>query len=170
MKTLIIPPADTPLSFVVALGDTRGRMMTQADRKNTAAEALKLARDMASAGSDVRVMQEIAFTVDPGAAVHHGTAGESPVARPDVRDVLIRRLVNFVNKAGIEVLAERMPSLIEIAELMIEARALGYVPTGSTAEPIKYPDSEIGRLLKKQHENEREELRRRQQAERSEAT
>lgn len=162
MKTLIIPPADTPLSFVVLLAGTNaGIAGVSHDRKNTAAEALSLARDIAAAGTHVRVMQEIAFTVDANSPAPHSQA-----IRPDVRDALIRRLVNVLNKAGMEVLEERMPSLIEIAEAMTEAKAHGFVPTGSKAEPIKYPDTEAGKSLRAEHEREREALRKQHEEER----
>lgn len=167
MKTLIIPPAETKLGFIVCECNSTGGALEEVARKDTAAEAVSIARNLAAADEHVRVFHEIALTVD--ATDTRATAPQSTHARPDARDGLIRRLVNVLNKAGMEVLEERMPSLIEITETLIEARALGYVPTGSKAEPIKYPDTEIGRLLKKQHENERDELRRRQLAERSEA-
>lgn len=158
MKTLILPPADTKLGFLVCECNSTGGGLEPVARKDTAAEAVKLARDIAATDEHVRVFHEIALTVD--ATDTRATAPQSPHARPDARDGLIRRLVNVLNKAGMEVLEERMPSLIEITETLIEARALGYVPTGSKAEPIKYPDTPAGRELKSLHERQREELRR----------
>lgn len=162
MKTLIIPPAETKLGFVVCESNSTGGALEPVGRKDTAAEAIKLARDIAATDEHVRVFHEIAFTVD------HLRAPElNPEAlRPDARDMLISRLVNTLNTAGMEVLEERMPSLIEITEALIEAKALGYVPTGSKAEPIKYPDTPEGRTLKQEHEKEREALRQQHERER----
>jgi hypothetical protein len=164
MKTLIIPPAETKLGFVVCECNSTGGALEEVARKDAAAEALNLARQLAAMDEHVRVFHEIALTVDPSDV--RATAPQSTQPRADARDVLIRRLVNCVNRAGIEVLAERMPSLIEITEALIEAKALGYTPDGA-APAIKYPDTPAGRELRSLHERQRAELRRIQDAERA---
>lgn len=168
MKSLIIPPADSRLGFIVCDCNSTGGALEMVARKDSAAEAISLARDIAATDEHVRVFHEIALTVDATDA--RATGKQSPSVRPDARDVLIRRLVNLVNKAGMEVLEERMPSLIEITEALIEAKALGYVPTGSKAEPIQYPDTPAGRELRSLHERQRAELKLIHDAERKAVT